>query len=200
MVLDNGTVSAIGTHSQLMECSEIYRDIYLNAVHNIRDACNRCCGNTGFKSVSCAVFGYVGAFVDALKHLYVGFNGFCGVSALGKLALDTVCTDLIKLIEDDEYLIVVLLREACLFCHCLKETAVVDPYGEALKSDLSESCECSADELDLSKAGCITENVDVALHELTEAALLRSFRSPYITYLECLEGNGKIVCIVCVVA
>lgn len=28
LVLDNGGVSAIGTHAELMECSEIYRDIY----------------------------------------------------------------------------------------------------------------------------------------------------------------------------
>ena len=28
LVLDNGGVSAIGTHSELMERSEIYRDIY----------------------------------------------------------------------------------------------------------------------------------------------------------------------------
>lgn len=28
MVLDNGTISAMGTHDELMECSEIYQDIY----------------------------------------------------------------------------------------------------------------------------------------------------------------------------
>ena len=28
LVLDNGTVSAIGTHEELLESSDIYRDIY----------------------------------------------------------------------------------------------------------------------------------------------------------------------------
>ena len=38
MVLDNGTVSDIGTHAQLLERSEIYRDIYNSQMKEGSDA------------------------------------------------------------------------------------------------------------------------------------------------------------------
>ena len=37
MVLDNGGVSAIGTHTQLLEQSEIYRDIYNSQMKKVSD-------------------------------------------------------------------------------------------------------------------------------------------------------------------
>ena len=38
LVLDNGGISAIGTHEELLESSEIYRDIYNSQMKEGRDA------------------------------------------------------------------------------------------------------------------------------------------------------------------
>jgi hypothetical protein len=73
-----------------------------------------------------------------------------------------------------------------------------DPCEEETNKDSRE--DACIDEIDLSEAGGIAEDINIALNELTEAALLRSFGSPYVAYLKCLEGNGEIVCVVCIIA
>ncbi|MBQ5725340.1 MAG: hypothetical protein IIV80_04225, partial [Clostridia bacterium] len=122
---------------------------------------------------------------------HIGLDG-CGREAgLKQLVLHTLLTDFVILIKDDEGLVIILLGKSRLFRHALEHAAVVDHNGVSLHANAIQEERGNIDQLALCIVGGISQNVNITLSELAEAALLRAVCTPDRANLQRFEGSGE---------
>ena len=97
----------------------------------------------------------------------MAFSGSCF-----SLGLHAVGTDLIHLVEGDADGIQRVSGKAHALQHPAQDAAVVDVDGEAVEADAQQGAGGHVDELDLGVGALVAQNVDVALDELAQTALL----------------------------
>ena len=131
---------------------------------------------------------------------HVGLHRIRCEARCQQLLLDTLLTDLVVLVQDDEHVVVVLLRKACLLGHALEDAAVIDHDGVALDTHAVQEQGGDVDQLGLGRVGGIAQDVDVALGELAETTLLGTVGAPDRAHLQRLEGGGELADVVGVVA
>ena len=133
------------------------------------------------------------------RHLAGGDEvGQCVDRALGqllleKLGLHAVGTDLIHLVEGDADGIQRVGGKAHALQHPAEDAAVVDVDGEAVEADAQQGAGGHVDELDLGVGALVAQNVDVALDELAQTALLGALGAEDAVGLDDLEGVGELV-------
>ncbi len=113
-------------------------------------------------------------------------------SCFSKLGLHAVGTDLIHLVEGDADGIQCVSGKAHALQHPAEDAAVVDVDGEAVETDAQQGAGGHVDQLDLGVGGFVAQDVDVALDELTQAALLGTLGAEHAVGLDDLEGVGSL--------
>ena len=99
----------------------------------------------------------LGAYVLCARVERDVFVNGIGIVALGeKLTLYTVKTNLVHLIKDDKYLVVLLGSEAASLCAELKKAAVVYADGEIIKSEAAKHACRGGDERYFRGGSCVT--------------------------------------------
>ena len=119
---------------------------------------------------------------------------------LGQLSLHALGTDLVHLVKGDADGIQRVGSKAHALQHPTQDAAVVDVDGEAGKADVQQRAGGHIDQLHLGVGGGIAQNVDIALHELAQTALLRALGAEHPVGLDHLEGVGQLVLVGGVVA
>ena len=112
-----------------------------------------------------------------------------------QLFLYAVCTDLIQLVKADADGIQLVSGKAHLFQHGAQDAAVVDVDSEIFETDAQQSASGHIDQLHLGIGGRIAQNVDITLHKLAQAALLRALGTVNAVGLDHLEGGGQLVAV-----
>ena len=99
--------------------------------------------------------------------------------------------NLVELVDLDKDGTKKLGRESGRFEHTDENAAVVETEGAGLKPEAHE-CRCTCrEELDLGERPRLAGNVNVALHELAVAALLRTLSTPHGTDLQGAEDGRQ---------
>ena len=119
---------------------------------------------------------------------------------LGQLGLDAVGTDLVHLVKGDADGIQRIGGKAHALQHAAQDAAVIDVDREAGEADVQQSTGGHVDELYLSIGRRIAQNVDIALYELAQTALLRALGAEHTVGLDHLEGAGQLVLVGGIVA
>ena len=69
-----------------------------------------------------------------------------------------------------------------------------------MKIQFSKERRSSQHQFDLRKVSRLAQDIDIALHKLTETSSLGTVRSPHVTHLQCLERSRKLVGIVGIIS
>ena len=101
-----------------------------------------------------------------------------GVGALAQFGNDTVLADFVQLVEGDEHPFVLLGGKAEDGERADQEATIIDPDDASLEPERIERRGGRTQQLDFRDRPCLTDDVDVALHELAVAALLRLLGTP----------------------
>src|SRR5215510_14395196 len=113
------------------------------------------------------------------------------VAGLSQLALDALPPDLVELVQDDEELAVARSVDPAVRGHRGQDAPVVHTDPRLLEPERDQGGGGRQDELDLGDLGGHAQDVDVALDELAEAALLRPLGPPHRSDLDRLERVGQ---------
>src|SRR5690554_6254265 len=122
----------------------------------------------------------------------------CGREALGRDAMlrelcgDTLRADLVELVYRDEGALVQFGRHIPVRKQAGEDATVVDADAASLEPQGVERRRRRRDELDLRKRASLTDDVDVALHELAEAPLLRALGAPHGRDLDRAEHRRQL--------
>ncbi len=122
------------------------------------------------------------------------------MAGLAQLRPHPVRADLVELVERDEHRPGACRLEAAVGHHRGEHPSVVDPHREVLQAEGGQGFGGGEDQLDLGDLRRDPEHVDVALGELSIAAVLWPFRPPHRPDLDGLEGLGQARVVVGVVA
>ena len=137
-----------------------------------------------FTHITQAVF----CILKVLKHFQISFHGFLRKTVLLHLFFHALQTDFVHLVQNNEHLVILLFCKAAVLRHGFQNAAVVHTYGETGKADFSQQRGGSQDQLNLRQIGGIAQDIDIALVELPETALLRPVRPPYRPDLQRFKG------------
>ena len=136
-------------------------------------------------------------FVDAVRHaarrqLVDDLHHPRAVEAhLGKLGRHTVGTDLVELVDGDERRILLASWHGCGVEHRKQHAPVVHTDERAVETESPERVAGRRQQLELGADAGFAEDVDVALHELAEAALLRALGAPHRSDLHSSEHRRQ---------
>ena len=119
---------------------------------------------------------------------------------LGQLGLHALGTDFVHLVKGDEDGIQRVGGKAHALQHPAQDAAVINVDGKAGKADVQQSAGSHVDQFHLGVGGGVTQNVDIALHELPQTALLGALSAEHPVGLDDLEGVGQLVLVGGVVA
>ena len=114
------------------------------------------------------------------------------MAGIAQLPLDSLAPDLVQLVERDEEIAVAAGLDAAEGRHRAQDPSVVQADTRTLEPELDERLRGRQDELDLGDLGDHAQDVDVALGELPEAALLRALGAPDRPDLDRLERVGQL--------
>ncbi|GMA96140.1 hypothetical protein GCM10025881_29640 [Pseudolysinimonas kribbensis] len=118
-------------------------------------------------------------------------DGGGGETALAQLLDDAVLPDLVELVDRDERLLVLGGREAERLEHPDQQPPVVDAHERALEPQPVDRVERRDEQLGLGAHRRLPDDVDVALHELAVAALLRALGPPHRSDLDAAEHRRQ---------
>ena len=118
----------------------------------------------------------------------------------GQLSLHTIGADLVHLIKGDADGIQRISGKTHALQHPAQDAAVIDVDGEAGEADVQQGTGGHVDQLHLGIGGRIAQNVDIALYELAQTALLRALGAEHTVGLDHLEGAGQLILVGGIVA
>ena len=104
--------------------------------------------------------------------------------------------DLIHFIENDEHRIITLLWETAVSRHCFEDSPFIDADLEIMEAKPAQRSGGGQDQFNFCQIGRLSENINVALHELAVSAALRSLRPPHISHLQRLKRRWKLAGII----
>ena len=136
--------------------------------------------------------GDVLAGLRAAQELFECVHGRGRRAALAELGRHTVGADLVELVDRDQHARAFGIREAEAREHRVQRTAVVDAHGRSREPQSVEGVERRGDQLGLGAGSRVADDVDVALHELAVATLLRPLGTPHRRDLNGPEDRRKL--------